>query len=57
LWGYLKIIVYMSKPKTITELKESIRSEMANISADMLEIVIKNARKMTLALRTHSNEL
>lgn len=45
LWGYLKSKVYNSKPRTIAELKNNIRTEMANISTETLEKVMENAQK------------
>ena len=45
LWGYLKIKVYASKPKTIDELESNIRAEIAAITSEMLANVMQNARK------------
>lgn len=42
LWGFLKSKVYASKPATIEELKENIRQEISEITADLCQKVIKN---------------
>lgn len=39
LWGYLKSRVYKNRPHTINELKERIRLEIAQISAEVLQNV------------------
>ena len=44
-WGYSKSKVYASKPKTIDELKCSIRDEIAAITPEMLANFMQNARK------------
>ena len=35
LWGYLKSKVYVNKPRTVAELKDNIREEIAAIPAEM----------------------
>jgi hypothetical protein len=35
LWGYLKSKVYISRPRTITKLKQNIREEIAAIPVKM----------------------
>lgn len=45
LWGYLKSKVYISKPRTLAQLKNNIRREIRKISAETLEKVMKNAEK------------
>ena len=42
LWGYLKIKVYASKPKTIDELKCNMRTKIAAITPEMLANVMQN---------------
>jgi len=37
LWGYLKSRVYTNRPRTIEELKHSIRQEIAALPQKMLE--------------------
>jgi hypothetical protein len=39
LWGYLKSHVYTHKPRTLSDLKEAIREEVATIDREMLERV------------------
>ena len=36
LWGYLKLEVYVNKPRTVEELKDNTREEIAAIPAEML---------------------
>ena len=43
LWGYLKSRVFFSKPRTIVELKQSIKEEMAAIP-EMTRRVMENLR-------------
>lgn len=35
LWGYVKSLVYTNKPRTLNELRNNIKREIANVSADM----------------------
>jgi len=42
LWGYLKSRVLISKPRTITELKQSIKEETAVIPEQMTRRVMEN---------------
>lgn len=42
LWGYLKSKVYVNKPRTLADLRDSIRSEIASITVEMLEKVMTN---------------
>ena len=44
LWGFLKSRVYANRPRTLQDLKANIRAEIANISNDMLEKIMSNAR-------------
>ena len=37
LWGYLKSRVFANKPKTIEELISNIRTDVANIPAEMIK--------------------
>ena len=43
LWGYLKSKVYVNKPRTVEELKDNIRKEIAAIPAKMLAKTMENA--------------
>lgn len=45
LWGYLKSKVFVSKPRTIPELKQCIREEIAAIPQVMLRKVTANMQK------------
>jgi len=42
LWGYLKSKVYVRKPRTVDDLKFSIREEIATVPQEMLVNVIQN---------------
>lgn len=42
LWGYLKARVYENKPRTLDELKDAIRVEVAQVERAMLERVYAN---------------
>jgi hypothetical protein len=42
LWGYLKSIVFISKPRTVAELKQSIKEEIATIPEQMTHWVMEN---------------
>jgi len=42
LWGYLKSKVYVREPRTIDDLKVSIREEIATVRQEMLVNVIQN---------------
>lgn len=42
LWGLLKSRVYTNKPRTLEELKEAMRQEIANLSPEMLGKVFDN---------------
>jgi len=42
LWGYLKSRVFTSKPRTIAELKQSIKEEIAAIPEQMTRRVMEN---------------
>lgn len=45
LWGYLKSKVYINKPKTLAQLKNNIRREIAAIPVEMLAKTMENAEK------------
>jgi len=45
LWGYLKSLVYVDRPRTIDYLKSNIRDAIANIPIDMLRRVDENFKK------------
>ena len=42
LWGYLKSKVYVRKPRTVDDLKFSIREEIATVPQEMLVNVMQN---------------
>jgi len=42
LWGYLKSKVYVRKPRTVDDLKVSIREEIVTVSQEMLVNVMQN---------------
>ena len=42
LWGYLKSRVFISKPRTIVELKQSIKEEIVAIPEQMTRRVMEN---------------
>ena len=42
LWGYLKSKVYVRKPRTVDDLKVSIREEIATVPKEMLVNVMQN---------------
>jgi len=44
LWGYLKAEVFKHRPRTLQELKDAIRLEVARIPHDMLDRVMRNIR-------------
>ena len=44
LWGYLKSKVYVRKPRTVDDLKVSIREEIATVPQEMLVNVMQNLR-------------
>lgn len=45
LWGFLKSKVYANNPKTLDELRNNIRAEIAAISPEMLTNVMTDAKK------------
>jgi len=42
LWGYLKSKVYVQKPRTVVDLKVSIREEIETVPQEMLVNVMQN---------------
>ena len=42
LWGYLKSKVYVRKPRTVDDLKVSIREEIATVPQEILVNVMRN---------------
>jgi len=42
LWGYLKSKVYVGKPRTVDDLKVSVREEIAIVQQEMLVNVMQN---------------
>lgn len=45
LWGYLKSKVYINKPRTLEDLKNSIRQEIEAVPNEMLERAVRNFQK------------
>ena len=45
LWGHLKTKVYVNKPRTIQDLKENIKSEIAAIDSGMLQRTFANMER------------
>jgi hypothetical protein len=45
LWGYLNSKVYKKTPRTMVDLKQNIRNEVAAISPTMLRRVMQNFQK------------
>jgi len=43
LWGYLKDRVYISKPRTIMQLKKNIREKIKELTPKSLTAVMKHA--------------
>jgi len=44
-WGYLKSRVYTQKPRTLSDLKESIRQEIHPIDRQLLARVMDDLKK------------
>ena len=42
LWGYFKSKIYVRKPRTVDDLKVSIREEIATVPQEMLVNVMQN---------------
>lgn len=58
LWGYLKSVVYKSKPQTLTQLKNNIRREIRRIPTATLEKVMEDAEKRAyLAIKENGGHL
>ena len=45
LWGYLKSKVYVRIPRTVDDLKVSIREEIATVPQEMLVNVMQNSEE------------
>jgi hypothetical protein len=58
LWGYLKALVYQTKPRTLDELKDSIRREVEVISEEMLARVLTNfTERLALCVEQNGSHL
>ena len=58
LWGYLKSKVYVRKPRTVDDLKVSIREEIANVPQEMLVNVMQNfEERLRTCLRQEGRHL
>ena len=56
LWGYLKERVYVGRPQTRDELKQSIRTEITAIQVDMLSHTLRDMRNRALECFSHDGE-
>ena len=58
LWGYLKSKVYTQRPRSVEELKDAIRHEIAAITPMMINRVIDNFHKrVNLCVNNHGRHL
>jgi len=58
LWGYLKSKVYVRKPRTVDDLKVSIREEIATVPQEMLVNVMHNfEEKLRPSVRQEGGDL
>ena len=58
LWGYLKSKVYTQRPRSVEELKDAIRHEIAAITPMMINRVIDNFHKrVNLCVNNHGKHL
>lgn len=48
LWGFLKERVYVNKPQNIEELKQNIRTEIAQLEPETLRNVMQNVLKRAI---------
>jgi len=57
-WGYLKSKVYIGKPRTVDDLKVSIREEFAVVSQEMLVNVMQSfEEKLRTCVRQEGRHL
>ncbi|KAL4130614.1 hypothetical protein QTP88_008035 [Uroleucon formosanum] len=58
LWGYLKAEVFKHQPRTIEELKKTIRQEISRIPLDMLAKMMENFReRLQMCVARQGNHL
>jgi len=58
LWGYLKSKFYVQKPRTVDDLKVSIREEFATVPQEMLVNVMQNfEEKLQTCVRQEGRHL
>jgi len=58
LWGYLKSKVYVRKPRTVDDLKVSIRQGIATVAQEMLVNVTQNfEEKLRTCVRQEGRHL
>ena len=57
LWGFLKERVYVNKPQNIRELKQNIRSEIANLEPETLRTVMQNALERAIKPLTANKKM
>ena len=56
LWGYLKDKLYVGRPQTTEELKQSIRTEITAIQVDMLSCTFRDMRNRALECFSRDGE-
>jgi len=58
LWGYLKSKVYVRKPRSVDDLKVSIREEIATVPQEMLVNVVQNfEERLRMCVRQEGRHL
>lgn len=57
LWGHLKSRVYTKKPRTIDDLKNSIRQAVEAVPSEMSERAVHNFQEMNLQERRHVQDI
>ena len=57
LWGYLKSKVYVRKPRTVDDLKVSIREEISTVPQEMLVNMMQNFEKLRTCVRQEGRHL
>jgi len=58
LWGYLKSKVYVRKPRTVDDLKVSIREEIATVPQEMLvNVMQKFEERLRTCIRQEGSHL
>ena len=52
LWGFLKGKVYQSQPSNISELKESIKHVLADVTPELCRVIANMRQRMKLCMQT-----